>query len=204
MINVKFKKLHPDAVIPSKINDLDAGFDLVAVTNEYLGGEQIEYGTGLAIEIPEGYMGLLFPRSSICKTRLSLANSVGVIDSQYRGEIKLVFNEKFGDRKLYYHGERIAQLVILPYPHVKFIEVDDLTQTPRGTGGFGSTGVWDVIRYGYVGWEREGIGAPVASNSAQVTWAHPTARLGDWAGVEVERKEKWVNSSTVTTQHATS
>ena len=97
-------------------------------------------------EIPKGYVGLVFPRSSIRKTDLSLTNCVGVIDSGYRGEIQATFKKIFGkndvrlDELDYNVGDRIAQIMIIPYPSVTFVEVDELSQTDRGEGGFGSTG----------------------------------------------------------------
>ena len=102
------------------------------------------YKTGLAMEIPEGYVGLIYPRSSISKTKQMLRNHVGVIDSGYRGEVIL----KFGwfsqaatpDSSVYDAGDRIAQLMIVPHPKVEFVEVDELSDTDRGDGGFGSTG----------------------------------------------------------------
>jgi dUTP pyrophosphatase len=140
-MELKVKKLHTDAVIPSYAKDGDAGMDLVAteIINEEV--FQITYGTGLAMEIPEGHVGLVFPRSSIRKTDLSLTNCVGVIDSGYRGEIQATFRKErgLGSRK-YNVGERIAQIIILPYPKVSFTEVNELSNTERGEGGFGSTG----------------------------------------------------------------
>ncbi len=107
-------------------------------------GTQITYGTGLAIEIPEGFVGLVFPRSSIRKTDLSLSNSVGIIDSGYRGEIQATFNQKSLSSKsgsfLYGVGDRICQIMIIPHPTIEFQEVEELTNTERGEGGFGSTG----------------------------------------------------------------
>lgn len=137
-LHVRFKKLHPDAKAPYQATAGSAGFDLTAVSkeeNDYC----IWYGTGLAVEIPEGHVGLVFPRSSIYKTGLLLTNSVGVIDSDYRGEISAVFtNIEF--HKEYNVGDRIAQLVIMPIPAVKFEESEELTETKRGAGGYGSTG----------------------------------------------------------------
>jgi len=138
---VKIKKLHPDAVIPQYAKRGDAGMDLVAteVTDGY--GFSVTYGTGLAMEIPEGFVGLVFPRSSIRKYDLSLTNSVGVIDSGYRGEIQATFRKEAGiPSKRYEVGDKIAQMIILPYPSIQFIETDELSDTERGEGGFGSTG----------------------------------------------------------------
>lgn len=141
-MKVKFKKLHPDAVIPSKANPGDAGFDLVSVSTKFDNKSQIRnFGTGLAVEIPEGYVGYIFPRSSIYKTYFRLANCVGVIDSGYRGEIGFNFDIKSNAHKAYKIGDRIGQLIIMPIPEVEFVEVDELSDSSRGIGGFGSSGV---------------------------------------------------------------
>lgn len=140
-MQVKFKKLAPEAVIPSYAKPGDAGMDLVATSKEFdTEKEKLVFGTGLAVEIPEGHVGLLFPRSSIVKTLLSLANSVGVIDSGYRGEIKVIFDPGHRPKKNYEVGDRIAQLIIMPFPRVEPVEAFDLSDTARGSGGFGSTG----------------------------------------------------------------
>jgi dUTP pyrophosphatase len=139
---VKISKLVPEAVIPSKANPTDAGLDLTAVSKMVtdLGKTGfIEYGTGLAIAIPDGYVGLLYPRSSISKTGLILANSVGVIDSGYRGEIKLRF-KWIKDTTDYNVGDKVAQLVIMPYPKIQLTEVSELPYGDRGEKGFGSSG----------------------------------------------------------------
>lgn len=141
MLEVNIKKLHPDAVIPSYAKDGDAGMDLVAVGKEDVSPTQVKYFTGLAMEIPYGYVGLIFPRSSVYKAGLSLSNAVGVIDSGYRGELMAVFNKKFGmNLPNYQIGDRFAQIIILPYPQVMFVESEELSETERGSGGFGSTG----------------------------------------------------------------
>ena len=96
---------------------------------------------GIAMEIPEGYVGLIFPRSSIHKTSMRLTNAVGVIDSGYRGEISAVFDVSGYDEVNFYNvGDRAAQIIIMPYPHVEFEEAEELSSTERGTGGFGSSG----------------------------------------------------------------
>ena len=141
-MEVKIKKLHPDAVIPAYTKPGDAGLDLTAtsvVTDEY---GNVVYGTGLAIEIPFGYAGLLFPRSSNSKTDLYLTNHVGIVDSGYRGEIMFKYRPLDGilNSKIYQVGERVGQIVILPYPAVSFEEVEQLSDTERGEGGYGSTG----------------------------------------------------------------
>ena len=137
MVNIKIKKLHKDAVIPTKAHTTDAGCDLYATSCHYDNG-LIIYGTGIAVEIPEGYVGLVFPRSSIANTHLTLSNSVGVIDSGYRGEVMAKFRK--GGTRGYNVGDRIAQLIILPYPEVVFEEADELSESDRGTGGYGSSG----------------------------------------------------------------
>jgi len=143
---IKVKRLHDNAVIPKYAKDGDAGMDLVATQIISNTTFDITYGTGIAMEIPRGYVGLVFPRSSIRKTDLSLTNCVGVIDSGYRGEIQATFKKVFGKNDVRLHeldykvGDRIAQIMIIPYPSVTFVEVDELSQTERGEGGFGSTG----------------------------------------------------------------
>ena len=138
---VKFKKLVPEAVIPSYAKMGDAGLDLTATSKEWDEEKQlVVMGTGLAMEIPEGYVGLIFPRSSICKTPLSLANCVGVIDSGYRGEVKFMFRPGDRPRKNYEIGDRIGQLIIMPFPTVLPVEATELSDTARGAGGFGSSG----------------------------------------------------------------
>ena len=134
---LKFKKLDEAAVIPSRAHESDAGLDLVA-TSLTKADEYWEYGTGLAASIPRGMVGLLFPRSSISKTSHSLRNSVGVVDSGYRGEIKLRMSVPSG--KSYEVGDKIGQLVIFEMPLLDIDEVDELESSERDEGGFGSTG----------------------------------------------------------------
>jgi len=139
-MKVHFKKLVQEAQTPKFGKPGDAGADLVATTMSNH-DDHLVYGVGLAVEIPEGMVGLVFPRSSIRQTDLFMANSVGVIDSGYRGEIIVTFNIKKGATRWYQVGDRIAQLVIMPVPLVKYVEVDELSETERGIGGHGSTGV---------------------------------------------------------------
>ena len=159
-IKVKIKKTHPDAVIPKYAKVGDAGLYLTATSMYYDEYGNICYGTGLAFEIPEGYVGLIFPRSSICKEQLLLSNAVGVIDSGYRGEVSFKFKPsmaldnrqcvKADEEKLwsiavrqndiYKVGDRIGQMIIMPYPSVEFEEVEELSETERGEGGYGSSG----------------------------------------------------------------
>lgn len=142
MVRVRIKRLNENAVIPAYAKSGDAGMDLVATSMEEVSPTQVKFGTGLAMEIPYGYVGLIFPRSSIFKAGLSLSNAVGVIDSGYRGEIMAVFNKKFpGSQTTYKVGDRIAQIMIIPYPKVMFAESEDISESERGTGGFGSTGL---------------------------------------------------------------
>lgn len=158
-MRVKIKRLNEKAVMPKKAHPSDAGFDLVATSREVDAMGNIVYGTGLAFEIPEGYVGLIFPRSSISRTSLALSNAVGVIDSHFRGEVTFKFKaaqmvneyDTASGRKIiafdsdetvyaYMPGERIGQLIIMPYPEVEFEEANELSVTDRGTGGYGSTG----------------------------------------------------------------
>ena len=137
-MTVRFKKLHPDAKAPYLGTPGSAGWDLTAISKEEIGTFHTKYSTGLAMEIPEGHVGLVFPRSSVYKTELLLSNCVGVIDSDYRGEITAVFAGR-GD-KVYNVGDRIMQMIVMPFPAVEYVEVDELTETERGAGGYGSTG----------------------------------------------------------------
>lgn len=139
-MKVKIKRLDKSAVIPKYAKDGDAGLDLTATAYKVNEKGQYIYTSDLALEIPDGYVGLLFPRSSICKKDLEMTNSVGVIDSNYRGPIKSVFNPTCEDPEIYELGERFAQLIIIPYPKIEFEEVEELSETNRGTGGYGSTG----------------------------------------------------------------
>lgn len=139
-MKVKIKKLVENAIIPNYAKDGDAGMDLTATSKTYDELGNVVYGTGLAMEIPKGYVGLVFPRSSICKTDLLLTNSVGVIDSGYRGEIMAKFSYVHMHNKKYDVGDRIAQIIILPYPTIEFEEVEELSKTERGDGGYGSSG----------------------------------------------------------------
>jgi dUTP pyrophosphatase len=140
-MKVKIKKLHSDATIPTYAKSGDAGMDLVAT--EILSNTtfDITYGLGIALEIPEGFVGLVFPRSSIRKYELTLSNSVGVIDSGYRGELQATFKKTNGlDSLSYKVGDRVCQIMIIPHPPIEFKEVKELNNTERGEGGFGSTG----------------------------------------------------------------
>lgn len=163
-MKVKIKKLHEDAVIPQYAKQGDGGMDLVATSKSYDENGNTVYGVGLAFEIPEGFVGLLFPRSSNAKQDLLLSNSVGVLDSGYRGEVMFKFKKSirmvdfllnlkiwlgFRDFKEvniwnigkdYNIGDRIGQIIILPYPKIEFQEVEELSDSERGAGSYGSTG----------------------------------------------------------------
>ncbi|MGM9810975.1 MAG: dUTP diphosphatase [Paludibacteraceae bacterium] len=170
-IKVKIKKLHKDAVIPKYAHDTDAGLDLTAVSKTIDEYGNVVYGFGLAFEIPKGYVGLIFPRSSNHKRHLTLTNSVGVIDSGYRGEVTAKFSHNLKDivprdfigRLMYFlsgrlrglHaafrasqdcsydynvGDRVAQMIIIPYPKVEFEETEELSDSDRGANGYGSSG----------------------------------------------------------------
>ena len=149
-MKVRIKKLDCNSVIPHYAMPGDAGMDLTATSKFYDKYGNICYGTGLAFEIPEGYVGLVFPRSSCSKKQLALANAVAVIDSGYRGEVVMKFKPSLTlDRDMcvsmnsiygiYEVGERIAQMIIMPYPTIEFVEVDELSHTERGSNGYGST-----------------------------------------------------------------
>ena len=141
-MKVKIKKIHKDAIIPKYAKQGDAALDLIAVTKEIIDKGDfgfIHYGIGLAFEIPEGYVGLIFPRSSISNTGAILSNSVGVIDSGYRGEISARFKQISGTIE-YNIGDKIAQIIIIPYPSIELEEVEELSSSERGNGSYGSTG----------------------------------------------------------------
>ena len=145
-MDVKFKKLHDDAKIPSYAHDTDAGLDLTAVsfTQEFDKSNKLVlvYHTGLAVEIPEGYVGLIFMRSSISDKSISLTNAVAVIDSGYRGELLLKYKITTDSLPtIYQPGEKTGQLIIIPYPKINPIEVEELSSSDRNEGGFGSTDI---------------------------------------------------------------
>lgn len=135
-------KLIEDGKMPVKMHETDAGFDCYAREIEYqFESGKIKYNLGFAIEIPKGYVGLVFPRSSVCKHDLLLTNSVGVIDSDFRGEVSAVFVvTKTPFPKHYDKGDRVCQLIIIPYPEIELKQVERLSETERGEGGYGSTG----------------------------------------------------------------
>lgn len=166
-MEIKIKRLYDDAVLPTRAHVDDAGYDLYAHSKAFDDDGNIVYGTGVAMEIPEGYVGLVFPRSSNAKKDLLLSNSVGVIDSGYRGEVSFKFKTTsvwhnplrvwwecyvrrrkkinvgrpiYITNRTYDVRDRIGQIIIMPYPDVTFVETDELSETDRGTGGYGSSG----------------------------------------------------------------
>jgi dUTP pyrophosphatase len=152
-MKIRFKKLVPEAKTPYKAIDIDAGFDLYCTSIDET-PDFIQYNTGIAVEIPEGYVGLIFPRSSITKYDLMLKNSIGVIDASYRGEIMCRFQPIINNNiknivfevndiefnKRYDIGDRVAQIVFMELPKITLVEAQELSETQRGEGGFGSTG----------------------------------------------------------------
>lgn len=144
-LKVRIKKLIPEAIVPKYAKPGDAGMDLVATSCSFdQENNNYVYGTGLAMEIPYGYVGLIFPRSSNRKTNCYMTNHVGVIDSGYRGEVMITYKDRNDHPELgkepYKIGDRIAQIIIMPYPLIEFEEAEELSETERGTGGHGSTG----------------------------------------------------------------
>lgn len=155
-LQVKVKRLNTLATIPKAQKLGDVGLDITATSYKFIDGKHV-YGTGLALEIPSGFYGMIACRSSISKYDLRLTNAVGIIDENYRGEIKFVFENRgmsldfnpvnfaFGiflypKEKIYKIGDRIGQLIVMKYPSVELVEADELSETERGSGGFGSSG----------------------------------------------------------------
>lgn len=146
-MQIKIKKCYDNAVIPTRGSDYAAGYDLYTadIFTQIPVGETRMIGTGVCMEIPEGYAGFIFARSGLASKRgLRPANCVGVIDSDYRGEIKVALHNDSCEMQTIKQGDRIAQIVIMPYLAVEFEETDALNETTRGAGGFGSTGVSNV------------------------------------------------------------
>jgi dUTP pyrophosphatase len=141
MINLKVKKLTSSAVLPTKAYEYDAGFDLTVDSYEVTHStKRVCYHTGIAVEIPKGMVGLLFPRSSVYKKRgFRLTNSVGVIDSGYHGEVMAYF-EYVNLNEIYQVGERFCQLVLVKLPEIEIEEVEELSDSERGDKGYGSSG----------------------------------------------------------------
>ena len=144
MSSIRIKRLNDNALIPTYGSTEAAGADLYACLEApaaVLPGESVWVGTGIALEVPKGCAGLVYARSGLaCKRGLAPANKVGVIDSDYRGEIKVVLYNHSKETQIIEHGERIAQLVITPVLTPCYIEAAELDETDRGIGGFGSTG----------------------------------------------------------------
>ena len=143
-MEIKIKRLNKRAKIPTFGTEFSAGADLYCAEEHEISvcsGQKCSIGTGISMEIPEGYVGLVFARSGLaCKYGLRLCNSVGVIDADYRGEIKVVLHNDSEYVREIKPGERVAQMIIMPYPKVSFIEVEELSDTVRGESGFGGTG----------------------------------------------------------------
>lgn len=150
-MEVRIKKLYKDSILPTKAHASDAGYDLYAHSKSYDNDGNVVYGSGVAMEIPKGHVGLIFPRSSNAKKDLLLSNSVGIIDSGFRGEISFKFKPSNVIEKpdlayipesisKYDIGDRIGQIIIMPYPEIEFVEVDELSDSERGDGGYGSSG----------------------------------------------------------------
>ena len=142
---VKIKKLNENAKIPTRGSEYAAGYDLYACIEDeskYIYPHQtVKIGTGLSVEIPDGYFGAIFARSGLAtKQGLRPANCVGVCDSDYRGEYTVALHNDTNDTQIVTNGDRIAQLVVLPYMSLEFEEVNELSDTERGDKGFGSTG----------------------------------------------------------------
>lgn len=143
-MKVNIKKLKENAVIPTRGSEYAAGYDLYACIDEPIeiyAGQTVKIGTGLSIAVPDGYFGAIFARSGLAtKEGLRPANAVGVCDSDYRGEYIIALYNDSSVMRVIEPGERIAQLVVMPYLAVEFEESDELDETDRGSGGFGSTG----------------------------------------------------------------
>lgn len=145
-MRVKIKKLRQGAVIPTRGSQSAAGYDLYACIDTYDSCEIMPHatykvGTGIAVAIPDGYFGAIFARSGLAtKKGMRPANCVGIVDSDYRGEVIVALHNDTDEKQQFQNGERIAQLVILPFVTADFCEVDELDDTERGCGGFGSTG----------------------------------------------------------------
>lgn len=139
---IRYKRLSPLARPPYQASQEAAGFDLTAISKTIDEANNcVIYGTGLALEIPPHHVGLLFPRSSVFKSAHILANCVGVIDPDYRGEVKVIYRTIEPSSPAYAVGDRVAQLIIMPLPVVEYLEADTLEETERGEKGYGSTGL---------------------------------------------------------------
>jgi dUTP pyrophosphatase len=142
-MEMKFKKTHPEAFTPSRAKPGDSGLDLYACaprSSWVKAGEHAFFNTGIAIELPEGFEAQVRPRSGLA-TRYEVIASFGTVDNGYRGPIGVTLFNLSKDDFLVRHGDRIAQLVVAPVVYPMLVEVDELSDTERGSGGFGSTGV---------------------------------------------------------------
>jgi dUTP pyrophosphatase len=144
-MEVKIKKVCENATLPKYATEFSAGADLCACCCEgdveIRSGETVLIHTGLAMEIPVGYAGMIFARSGLASKRgLAPANKVGVVDADYRGEVMVALHNHSGETQVISHGERIAQLVVMPFLACDFVLADELSDTVRGEGGFGSSG----------------------------------------------------------------
>lgn len=139
-MNINFKKTYTNSKSPTRGSTSAACYDLYVSDTKVLNPETVEYNTGVCLEIPDGYCGLLFPRSSISNYHQSFCNSVGVIDSDYRGEVKVRVYKNDDSFEYYKTGERCCQLMIIPVTPVEYTEVKELTESKRDKGGFGSSG----------------------------------------------------------------
>ena len=144
-LKLQIKKLNPSAVTPTRGSDFAAGYDLYACLDNSIEigpGETVKVGTGISVALPDGWFGAVFARSGLAsKQGLRPANCVGVCDSDYRGEYIVAMHNDSSEVRTVSNGDRIAQLVIMPFASADFEEVDELSPTVRGAGGFGSTGV---------------------------------------------------------------
>jgi len=138
-VNINIKLLNGTAVIPENATEGSAGVDITATSIKHT-DNYIEYGTGLAFELPLGYCALLLPRSSISNKNLILCNSVGLLDSDYRGEVTFRFKTIGAGTDIYSIGDRIGQMLVIPHPRISFTPVYNLSCTTRGSGGYGSSG----------------------------------------------------------------
>ena len=141
-MELKFKKLNQYAITPTRGSEKAAGWDLYAMNTVSIHPHETEkIGTGIAVAIPDGNFGGIFARSGIAtKQGLRPANCTGVVDSDYRGEVIVALHNDSTNTRIIEAGERIAQLIVMPFVSVEFNEVDELDETERGSGGFGSTG----------------------------------------------------------------
>ena len=143
-MNIKYKKLNELAKVPTRGSEYSAGYDLYAATDyniEIAPHSTVKIGTGISVELPNGTFGAIFARSGLAtKKGLRPANCVGVCDSDYRGEYIVPMHNDTDEVMTIASGERIAQLIVMPFVGIEFNIVDELTETKRGNGGFGSTG----------------------------------------------------------------